>query len=632
MADRKGITRFLYLIADRASAKKAATEMEETLRKAGEKGGEAWFRGLKDAYAKARAELREQFAAGKIGADQYKRSLADLGAAYNKNLIANVQKLRTEGKLTDTEYKKLTNTLKNVGTEGSKSLGLISKAVAPLIGFFAARTVLNWGKDLFRAAAEAEDPWNRLGGALENIGMSLANVREELERNAVAFDEGTRWDDEDYADTLRTIVDISGDYSGSLRAVGIAADLAAAKQMELDEAATIVGKAMVGNTIALGKMGIKVKEGDDALTVLEKHFRGRAANDLNTHAGQVAEIGNQWDNFKESLGGALLKVMDAVHAFGLLGNALKYAGNLAKHPFQAVAALATGNFAALSRLNMQGQAAATKPAPPATPQIASLPGVGVSVADARKHAAAQEKAAKDAEERRKAEWQAIDDRISVRSGLAQKPDTRTGTQQTLDTLSGKFGPNEAQLEQLPFTNPEMMGEVATKAAEAFKGPWAGAFEFLTEEILDAGGLVEQLATAWADGGIRGIARFAGVMAKEALVRAIGATARGIAALANPVAAALKGENAAMHFASAAKFGAEAAGWKMLGGAAGGVGGGGVASMGGAGNAGGGTADSAQPRTEIHIYNNFDPFDTHRPAVQDWVWNASKGAVERRGAF
>jgi hypothetical protein len=603
----KGWTRFLYLVADRPSARKAAEELEGVMRDAGDRGGEAWFEGMKNAYAKAKAELKEQFAAGKISADEYKRSLAQLGQAYNKELISRMQKLRDEGKLTDQELKKFTGTLKDVGTTGGKSFGLLAaglkKAIAPLVGFFALRQVGRWGNDLYQAAVIAEEPWNRLAGALSNVGIEIDSVRESLEEQAKAFDRSTRWDDEDYADTLQTIIDITGDYTGSLRAVTIAADLAAAKKIDLSTAATLVGKAMVGETGTLSRYGIVIKDTDNALEVLGERFRGRAANDLNTHAGRVAQLSDTWTNFKEKLGSGITKVLEVTHAIELLTGAIQTASmavDLMSEPKRLAKLLfgwGSGDYRMFGQAMLPKAPKLNELPPPYTPPPPPEP-LTPEEAERRRL---------EAERREKAEWQAIEDRIWVKG-------------------AGKLAGPDLQLEQVPWTDPQPIEAAATAAAEAWSNPWLDAFEQMKEEVGGFSGLIKGLSEAFTEGGLRGLARYAKGKVQENVAAAIQAGAEGIRQLliGNPVGASLAAKEVAVR-------GAAAGAWRVLAGAGGGGSAAGVAALGAAGNYGGQVAQTAQPRAEVHVYNNFDPFDPHRAAVQDWVWTAERGAVQRRGA-
>jgi hypothetical protein len=116
----------------------------------------------------------------------------------------------------------------------------------------------------------------------------------------------TRYSDDDAASAFANLVNISGDYTGSLKNLSLAADVAAAKQMDIQDAATLVGKVMAGETGMLKRYGIVVAENADAMQALRDKFTGFAEKDAGTLEGRIHSIANAWDNVKEAVGRALV--------------------------------------------------------------------------------------------------------------------------------------------------------------------------------------------------------------------------------------------------------------------------------------------------------------------------------------
>src|SRR5688572_20440114 len=278
MAEDNIIQRTIRAVFDRASAEKVERQFEESLTKAGERAGAGFLRELRQEFDKKRAQLAEQLARGTISEREVKKQSEAAARAFNQALLASMDKARKAGTLTDREYVKLTRTLKRVGDDGAKSAGLLhssfGKVVSLLGGFFAARTLLRWGADLFRTGNEANAVWNRLAGTLEIAGVQFSDVEQELRKTARAMQDTTAVGDEDFANILTELVSISGDYQASLRNVGLVADIAAAKQIDFETAATLVGKAIVGETGTLKRYGIVVREGTDALEAMRQKFAG----------------------------------------------------------------------------------------------------------------------------------------------------------------------------------------------------------------------------------------------------------------------------------------------------------------------------------------------------------------------
>jgi len=201
--------------------------------------------------------------------------------------------------------------------EATKSLSVVDKGFArlkkaalglgaTLAAAFAVRAVIRFGKEAVRVAIEAEAIWNRLGKAVESVGENFAEARPEIDAFARAMQDATTVGDEDFAAILTELITFSGDYAGSLRNVGAVADLAAAKQLDLRMAAQLVGKAMIGETSTLKRYGIIVEEGADAVAAMRKQFRGFAENEAKSFQGRLKQLSNEWGDFKQAVGDAMI--------------------------------------------------------------------------------------------------------------------------------------------------------------------------------------------------------------------------------------------------------------------------------------------------------------------------------------
>lgn len=203
--------------------------------------------------------------------------------------------------------KKSTSTFSRLWSATLGGVGNQIKALAATLGgLFAVSKVVEFFRESVMGAAEAEAGLNRLDGTLRTIGTTLAANRAEIEAGAKAFQASTVFDDDAYIATVQSLIGITGKYRESLDAVQVVADLAAAKQMDLQSAALIVGKAMIGETGTLSRYGIVVEEGADAMELLREKFAGMAQNEVRTFAGQMQQLNNEWGNFKEAVGGAVI--------------------------------------------------------------------------------------------------------------------------------------------------------------------------------------------------------------------------------------------------------------------------------------------------------------------------------------
>lgn len=208
-----------------------------------------------------------------------------------------------------------------------KGMATLKKAAlalgATLAAAFAVRKVINFGKEVVRVAKESEEIWNRLGYAVEHVGVSFADARPEIEAFARAMQDATTVGDEDFAAILTELITTSGDYAASLNAVGLVADLAAAKQMDLTQAAQVVGRAMVGETGTFKRFGIIIQENETGMEALRRSFSGFAENEAKTLGGRLKQLANEWGDFKQALGEALITAGGGTTMLETLAGSLK---------------------------------------------------------------------------------------------------------------------------------------------------------------------------------------------------------------------------------------------------------------------------------------------------------------------
>lgn len=209
------------------------------------------------------------------------------------------------------------NAAKKTEDDSKKSLSGIDRAInrvrsaalrlgGALAAAFAVRRIVNFGREAVRTANEANAIWNRLAGTVNNAGGNFEELEPQIRRVARAMQDATTVGDEDFAATLQSLVNISQDVEGSLENVSVVTDLAAGANIDLTTSALLVGRAMVGQTSLLSRYGIVVAEGADAIETLRNQFKGMAANEAVTLEGQTKQLSNEWADFKEALGNALI--------------------------------------------------------------------------------------------------------------------------------------------------------------------------------------------------------------------------------------------------------------------------------------------------------------------------------------
>jgi hypothetical protein len=183
--------------------------------------------------------------------------------------------------------------------------GAVQKAIT---GVAAAGAVVAAGKFLSQAiseAAEAERVLGELRQSVNNAGGDFQRLAPDLDAAANRMAKFTRFSDDAARGALTRMVQISGDTKGALDNLGLAADIAAAKHISLEDAAKIVGKTMSGNVRGLKEFGITTKDSAEAMEQLRQKFRGMAEGDAATLQGRLEQVRNAWGEVLEAAGKVL---------------------------------------------------------------------------------------------------------------------------------------------------------------------------------------------------------------------------------------------------------------------------------------------------------------------------------------
>ncbi len=188
--------------------------------------------------------------------------------------------------------------------------GAAKKLGGVLAGAFAAQKVIGFGVDSIRTFAEAEAVWSSLASTVDASGTSFEAVQGQIQGAAAAMQAATTVGDEDFARALQRLTTHTGDVQRGLGAMGLAADLAAAKQIDVADAADLIGRAMAGNTAQLTRLFPALKGSTDLFGDLQRVLGDAAENQAKTFSGRMEQIGNNFGDLKESIGGALVGMGD----------------------------------------------------------------------------------------------------------------------------------------------------------------------------------------------------------------------------------------------------------------------------------------------------------------------------------
>ena len=253
--------------------------------------------------------------------------------------------------LTDFDSKGISKAIaefKKLETSTEKASFALKKAFLPAIAALSGLAFA--GLKAAQAAAEDELEQTKLAQTLQKVvGASSATVAStEALIESMSRASGTA--DTDLRQALQKLVVGTGDLTKAQQGLSLAQDIATATNMPLVSAAQALSMAYNGNYRALQKLSPEIKqlvrEGaktEEVFDKLNKTFGGATANAADTAAGKMKILKNNISEFQESLGTALLPVLEKttsvlISVFGFMENNQKVVLGVAA----AIAVLATG--------------------------------------------------------------------------------------------------------------------------------------------------------------------------------------------------------------------------------------------------------------------------------------------------
>ena len=209
--------------------------------------------------------------------------------------------------------------------------------------------------DATKAAMEDAAAQSQLALALENsAGASAAQVKQ-TENFIGAMSRATGVADDQLRPAMAALVRGTKDVQAAQNLMGLTLDIATGLQMDQTTVAEALAKAQQGNFKALRsltpEMSLLIKEGADLNTVMDVlggTFGGAASAAADTAAGKMKILSNSIAETKESIGAALIPIVEA--ALPILQ---KFADWAQKNPnaFLAIAAAVGGIALAITAVN-----------------------------------------------------------------------------------------------------------------------------------------------------------------------------------------------------------------------------------------------------------------------------------------
>jgi hypothetical protein len=199
-----------------------------------------------------------------------------------------------------------------------KMVGAAFAAAAAAAGAYAIKI----GVEGVKAAIEDEKAQTQLAVALENAtGATKAQIAA-TEQSILQMSLATGVADDELRPALGRLVRSTSDTEKAQQLLATALDISAATGKPLESVANALGKAYDGNTASLGKLGIGLSAAElktmnftQVQGKLSDLFGGAASRNADTYAGRIARMQIAFDEAKETIGFALLPILEKLMGF-----------------------------------------------------------------------------------------------------------------------------------------------------------------------------------------------------------------------------------------------------------------------------------------------------------------------------
>ena len=213
--------------------------------------------------------------------------------------------------------KKAIAQFKQLETRGEKAQFAIKKAAVPAAAALAGLAVALG--DATQAAMEDQAEQAALALTLQNVTGAGAAQTAQVEKQISAMSRASGVADTEYRQALEALVRGTKDVGIAMNDMNLVMDISTATGMDSASVADALAKAYQGNFKALRslspEMSTMIKEGaslNEVMDVLGGTFGGATANSAETAAGKMKILKNSISETKESIGAALLPVLEAV--------------------------------------------------------------------------------------------------------------------------------------------------------------------------------------------------------------------------------------------------------------------------------------------------------------------------------
>lgn len=162
-------------------------------------------------------------------------------------------------------------------------------------------------KSAVEEATKAEASTIRLGHAVRNAGEDFGAWSPQIDDTIRRLTKLTTYTDDDLAAALGDLVTKTGDVKKSIELMGLVTDLAANRNISLEESATLVAKSLNGGGRLFKEYGITVGTAAEKTEQLAQILSGTASAAADSFGGRLSNLGKAWGELKEDAGRAIIE-------------------------------------------------------------------------------------------------------------------------------------------------------------------------------------------------------------------------------------------------------------------------------------------------------------------------------------
>lgn len=219
-------------------------------------------------------------------------------------------KLDAKGfKQADTAINKLTKSSKNLSKTFARTLGTAA--------------VLAFGKASIKAFAEDDKAATSLGQTLKNLNLAYGSNIDTVNGYISRLETQTGVLDDELRPAMDRLLRATGDVAKSQEMLNLALDIAAGTGKSVTQVSQSLQKAYLGQTQAIGRLGVGLTKADIASSSFEEIqrkltalFAGQATAAAETFAGQLDKLTIAANNAKETIGRGLYDAITSLSGGG----------------------------------------------------------------------------------------------------------------------------------------------------------------------------------------------------------------------------------------------------------------------------------------------------------------------------